>query len=128
MFVMAIFRQIQLFVFAFSVAVSAMIALGVLSGRIDRTELYATVAERMATYMIENPDQMSHVQMIHDRVMAVLLGGTTMRQPSDLVETGGEQPGGDFQNPSAEQMQDNPPRSSLEALKLRQRQHLERGG
>ena len=49
-----VFKRIQLFFFAFTLAASSMMFAGMASGKLDRGEVYVGLAEKFATYFASN--------------------------------------------------------------------------
>ncbi len=52
--VVEVFKRIQLFCFAFSLAASTMMLVGMTSGKMDRGPVYMGLAEKFATFFITN--------------------------------------------------------------------------
>lgn len=53
--VFEIFKRVQLFFFAFTLAASTMMYIGIGLGKIDRFELYGDIADKLAVVAMENP-------------------------------------------------------------------------
>lgn len=49
------FRHIQLFCFAFALAASALLFVGIASGRMDRGPVYLGMAEQFAAVLVQHP-------------------------------------------------------------------------
>jgi hypothetical protein len=105
-----VFKRIQLFFFAFSLAASSMMFVGMASGNLDRGTLYLGLAEKMATYFAANTSLLD--LLVGDEKVVVVdarHNRTGYRTPIQSVPRGAAP---------------NTARDSLQALKLRQRQRI----
>ncbi|TDT75363.1 hypothetical protein BDE40_2092 [Litoreibacter halocynthiae] len=56
-----IFKRVQLFFFAFTLAASSMMFVGMASGKLDRGVVYMGLAEKFATFFASNPTMMKMI-------------------------------------------------------------------
>ena len=105
-----IFKRIQLFFFAFTLASSSMMLVGMTSGKLDRGVVYMGLAEKFATYFASNTV-----------LMDMITGGDQVTvldaRPTSGVYGAPVPSSSRIQVPQAA-------RNSLQALKQRQRQRI----
>lgn len=99
-----IFKRIQLFFFAFSLAATCMMFVGMASGKIERGPVYLGVAEKIATFLMEHTS---------------LLDGQTDSRHVAILDARH-----DRSDRASQSVTIDAPRNSLSALKQRQRQRI----
>jgi ATP/maltotriose-dependent transcriptional regulator MalT len=105
-----VFKRIQLFFFAFTLASSSLMFVGMASGKLDRGVAYMGLAEKFARYFESNTALMD--MFVGSEQVTVL----DARPSKDVYRAS---------TPSISHIQDRQTaRSSLQALKQRQRQRI----
>ncbi|RLJ60733.1 hypothetical protein BCF46_0937 [Litoreibacter meonggei] len=106
----AVFKRIQLFFFAFTLAASSMMFAGMASGKLERGEVYMGLAEKFATYFASNTT-----------LMEMIAGGDQLTGLDARPNRGGYSSVG----PSISRREGpQAAHSSLQALRQRQIQHV----
>lgn len=102
--ILEIFKRVQLFIYGFSLSLSAIVWLGIYGGSIDKFELQQRYAEFVVGFIEKNPEEMS-------RGLRMLLSAAENMQARKETD----------QPEAAAPFPATPAKSNLEALRDRQR-------